>query len=115
MLVDHADAASDRVCRSLDRDWRAVDADLALIRRDEAVENVHQRGFARAVLAEERVDLALAEVEIDRVVRERAGGEAFGDAAHLEDRRFVAHTKSGPTRRPARFQLAYRIRITGSA
>src|SRR3712207_7482041 len=39
----------------------------------EAVEDVHQRRLAGAVLAEERVHLALAEVEVDAVVRDDAG------------------------------------------
>ena len=115
VLVDHPDAARDRVRRSLYRDRRAIDTDLALVRRDEAVEDVHQGRLAGAVLTEERVDLAFAELEIDRVVRERAPGKALGDAAHLQDGCLVAHNKSGPTRRSARFQLAYRIRVMGSA
>ena len=45
--------------------------DLALVRLVEAVEHVHERRLARAVLAQQRVHLALAQVEVDRVV----GGE----------------------------------------
>ena len=52
----------------------------------EPVEDVHQRRLAGAVLAEQRVHLAAAEVEVDVVVRDDAR-EALRDAAQLEDRR----------------------------
>ena len=51
----------------------AVDQDLALVRLVEPVEDVHQRRLAGAVLAEQRVHLALAQVEVDAVVRDDAG------------------------------------------
>ena len=51
----------------------AVDQDLALVRAVEPVEDVHERRLAGAVLAEERVHLAAAEVEVDVVVREDPG------------------------------------------
>src|SRR5207245_2075825 len=73
VLVHHADPACDRVGGVADRHGPAVDADLAFVRRDEAVEDVHERRLARAVLAEQRVDLAFAEVEVDRVVHVIAG------------------------------------------
>ena len=47
--------------------------DLALVGPVEAVEDVHQRRLAGAVLAEQRVHLAAAEVEVDVVVRDDAG------------------------------------------
>ena len=57
--------------------------DLSLVRLVEAVEDVHERRLARSVLAQQRVHLALAQIEIDRVVGgERA--EALRDAAELE-------------------------------
>ena len=50
----------------------------------EPVEDVHQRRLAGAVLAEERVHLAAAEVEVDVVVGDDAR-EALGDPAKLEN------------------------------
>ena len=50
----------------------ALDPDLALLGRVEPVEDVHQRRLAGAVLAEERVHLALAQVEADVVVGDDA-------------------------------------------
>ena len=61
----------------------AADLDLALVRVVEPVEDVHQRRLAGAVLAEQGVDLALAEVEVDVVVRDDPG-KALRDVAHLE-------------------------------
>ena len=52
----------------------------------EPVEDVHQRRLARAVLAEQRVDLARPQVEVDVVVRDDAR-DSLRDAAELEDRR----------------------------
>ena len=57
--------------------------DLALVGHGEPVQDVHQGRFAGAVLAEQRVDLAGREVEIDRVVGEDAR-ISLGDPAHLE-------------------------------
>ncbi len=66
VLVDHADRVGLGVERSADGDRPAVDPDLALVRRVEAGRNVHQRGLAGAVLAEEGMDLAVADGEIRR-------------------------------------------------
>ena len=43
----------------------AVDDDLALVGLVEAVEDVHQRRLAGAVLAEQRMHLAAAKIEVD--------------------------------------------------
>jgi hypothetical protein len=59
----------------------------------EAVEDVHQRRLAGAVLAEESVHLAASQVEVDAVVRDHPG-EALRDALQLENRRFVSHVAS---------------------
>src|SRR5258706_9602579 len=66
MLVDHADAAGDGVAGGADVDGPAVDFYFAAVAMDEAVEDVHQRGFAGAVFADQAVD--------------GAGGDGEGDA-----------------------------------
>ena len=86
VLVDHADAAPDGVIRAVDLDGLAVEQDLALVRHGQAVEDVHERRLAGAVLAEQRVDLAGPHVERDAVVGDDAG-IALRDPAHLEQRR----------------------------
>ena len=53
--------------------------DLALVRPGQAVEDVHQRRLAGAVLAEQGVDLAGPDVEVDVVVGDDAR-VALGDA-----------------------------------
>jgi hypothetical protein len=47
------------------------------------VEDVHERGFPRAVLAEQGVHLTATQVEVDAVVRDERA-EALGDALQLE-------------------------------
>ena len=89
--MHHADAARDRLGRVMDRDALAVDADLAGVGRDEPVEDVHQRRLARAVLAQEGVDLASSHGQRDVVVRQRPRLESLCDPAHLQNRRRLAH------------------------
>ena len=72
------------VARRVDPQRLAVHADLALVRVVEPVEDVHERRLAGAVLAEERVHLALRELEVDVVVRDDAR-EPLRDAAELEE------------------------------
>ena len=90
VLVDHADPQVDRVARRAHLDRLAVDQDLALVRPVEAVEDVHQRRLPGAVLAEQGVNLAAAQVEVDLVVRDHAR-EALRDALQLEEWRLVSH------------------------
>ena len=78
----------------------------------EAVEDVHQGRLAGAVLAEQGVDLAGPDVEVDAVVGDHAR-IALRDAAHLErgraERGRLAHLAS-PSRRLA---IGRRIRRAG--
>src|SRR5205814_7898561 len=66
--MDHADAEPDGVGRAADRDRAAVIDDLAGIRPGQAVDDVHQRALAGAVLAQQRVHLSPPDVEVDAVV-----------------------------------------------
>ena len=68
MLVHHADPRVDRLPRRVDPQRLAIQPKLALVRVVEPVEDVHQRGLAGAVLAEQGVHFALAQVEVDTVV-----------------------------------------------
>ena len=91
VLVDHADAPADGVGRIVDRDGRAIEEDLAGVGRGQSVQDVHERGLAGPVLAEQGVDLTRPDLEVDRVVRDHAR-IALGDAAHLQGWR--AHGRS---------------------
>ena len=64
----------------------AVEQHFASVGREDAGEDVHQRRLAGAVLAEQRVNLAALEVEIDAAQSLHAA-EMLGDAAHGEQRR----------------------------
>jgi hypothetical protein len=68
VLGDHADTGRDGIAGRADAHGPAVDADGAGVRARQPVEDAHERGLARAVLAEEGVDLAAREPEIDLVV-----------------------------------------------
>ena len=64
-------------------DLLAVDRDGALVRLLHAVEDLHQGRLAGAVLADEGVDGALADGEVDVVVGDDAG-EALGDPGEFD-------------------------------
>ena len=84
VLVHHPDPVLDGVGRRVQDDGLALDADLAFVRLVEAVDDVHQRRLAGAVLAEEGVHLAPLDVEVDVVVGD-GSRELLADAPHLED------------------------------
>ena len=61
----------------------AVEADLAGVGLVDAGKDLHQRGLAGAVLADERDDLAARDLEVHLVESEDAG-KTFGDRSHLQ-------------------------------
>ena len=63
----------------------ALPEDLALVGRVRPGQHLDQGGLAGAVLAEQAVHLAGADVEVDAVERAHAG-ENLDDAAHLQQR-----------------------------
>ena len=69
VLVDHADAVLERVLGGGDRHRFAMNVDLPLVGEVDAGEHVHQRGFAAAVFAEQRQDLAFVQLKVDGAVR----------------------------------------------
>ena len=79
MLIPRAMASAGPAIRT----GCAVEQDLALVRPRQAVEDVHEGRLAGPVLAEEGVDLAGADVQVDAVVGDHPG-IALRDAAHLE-------------------------------
>ena len=66
-LMHHADAAGRGVARAGEHDLFAVNEDPSGVRRVEAGRHVHQRRFAGAVLAQQRMDFAGSRLEL-RVV-----------------------------------------------
>src|SRR4051812_17844710 len=83
VLEHHADAEAAGLVRAVDHDALAVDPDLALVRLNHPVGDLHQRALAGPVLAEEGVDLARHHGEVDVVVGQHAG-VLLGDAAQGE-------------------------------
>ena len=86
LLVNHPDTEIAGRPRAADVHRLAIEADLAGILAVGAAENFHQRRLAGAVLAEQHVDVAGVERQVDVVERDDAG-ERLADAAHLEHRR----------------------------
>ena len=94
VLMHHADARGERIGRAADRHRPARDPDLAGIRLVHAEQDVHQRGLAGAVLAEQPQDLPGMEDEIDGAVGVHRA-EALVDASQLQQRRGFAHGRRG--------------------
>ena len=82
----HADPGGQGLARVVKRDDLPVEEDLALVGLEQPVKDVHQRGLAGPVLAEQRVDLPRLDREIDVVVSYEAA-EALGDPTQLESQR----------------------------
>src|SRR5581483_4541809 len=93
VLVDHPDPVRDRVLRAAQPHGPPVHLDRPRLGLLEPVEDVHERRLARAVLAEQPVDLAAAELEVDPVERGHAL-EALDDASHRDHRRLHARAPS---------------------
>ena len=105
-----ADALRPRCLRRGQADHFPFNPDFAFVWLEQAVENLDQSRFSGAVLAEQRVDLSLADIEINRIVgAERAeplrdtgkGDQRFGHRLGNQ------HRGAGGS---ARFQRAMRIR-----
>src|SRR5579871_6650805 len=89
MLVHHPNAVLDRLARRTDAHGLAVDTDFAGVGFVEAVEDRHQRRLARAVLADDAVNDAALDDEINVVVGvDRA--EALVDVDELDSGRRLA-------------------------
>jgi hypothetical protein len=89
VLVHHADPEGDRVLRRTDGSVPAPDEDGPVVRTNQSVEDVHECGLPRSVLAEEGVYLAFAEVEVNLHVGHDVS-EVLRDASHGHDEPVVA-------------------------
>ena len=84
MLGDHTNSGRDRLGRTPEGDALAAQSDVSVVARQEAVENVHQRRFACAVLADQRMNLSGSDRKRCVVYRHQLV-EALGDMRHLHD------------------------------
>jgi len=77
MLMHHADTGRDRLYRRGKGPRIAIDDDLAGIRPVDAGENIHQRRFAGAVFAQQRVNFPGPDLEIDVLIGDDARGNIW--------------------------------------
>ena len=85
VLEHRRDAVFGRVARAPEADRGAVDQDLAVGRLVDAGEDLDQRRLAGAVVAEEAMDLAGIDLDVDVAERDDRA-EMLGDAAELDGR-----------------------------
>ena len=98
VLRDHPDAGLDRIARRADGLHLPVDPDLTGIQVRQPVGDPHDGRLARAVLAEQRVDFAATDIEVDAVVGDEVS-EPLRDPAQLESGRFSCHAEATGRRR----------------
>ena len=89
LLIHHADAVLLGHVRRMEQALLAVDVDVAGVIAVQTGKNLHQRGLAGAVFAEQGVDLALLHTEIHLVDSERSR-KTLGYAPHLQCIAFLA-------------------------
>ncbi len=96
LLKHHGDAAGERLGGRLEAKRLAIEEEFAGGQLVDAGQHFHQRRLAGAVLADDGVDLACAEREVD-VLDRRNAAECLGRAPEFEDR---AHDgRSSPVER----------------
>ena len=83
VLVDHRQPERRGLERVVDDDGPPAHGDVPLVRADQAEEHVHQRGLARAVLAEDAQDLAPPDRQVDPVAGDQRA-EALGQQPRFE-------------------------------
>ena len=84
VLMNHAQATTNGIVGALDVDDFAVEQDFSFVGPVQSIEHVHQCGFACAVFAQERVNFARIEAEVDCVIGHNTG-EALGEVSYFED------------------------------
>src|SRR5205085_1924824 len=83
LLVDDRDAEVHRLLRRIDVSFTAAQQNLAGILGLRARKDLHQRGLAGAVFADERMDFASLHIQAD-VLQRAYAGICLGNAAHLK-------------------------------
>jgi hypothetical protein len=83
-LVDGADAQALRVLWVPDLDVLSVKNDLPRTLMIGSAQNFHERGFARAVLAEKDMNLTPPQIEIN-VVQSHDAGKGLPDMTHFQN------------------------------
>src|SRR5579859_2607260 len=68
VLVNHTDTQAYGVARAVNMDQFAIDIDFATVGANQPVEDIHQGRFTRAIFANQRVNLSLAHLEMNKIV-----------------------------------------------
>lgn len=68
MLVCHTDTCGYHVSWAFENNGLTIDGDLPLVGLIQTVKNVHQSGFARAILTQEYVGVPFFDIEVDVIV-----------------------------------------------
>ena len=90
VLVHHADPRIDGVAGVAHFNGFAVNQDLAGGGLEKAVKLVHQRGFASAVFAQDRVDFTFVDSKVDAVIGHEIA-EFFDNIPHFNDGGIQVH------------------------
>ena len=83
MLEDHANANRDRVRWRGETDLMAIDGDGSAVRLLHAVQDLHQRRFASAILTDQRVDRAGSDRDVNVMVGDHAR-KSFADPTEFD-------------------------------
>ena len=81
LLMDKGDARVQGLGGGMEGDGLAVQDDLSLVGLQYAAQDVHQRGFAGAVVAQQRADFSCLQAEI-HLPQHVVGAEGFDDSLH---------------------------------
>src|SRR5688500_10981138 len=98
--MDHPDATCLCVVRRAESQRFPAPAQLSLVRRERTRQDADERRLAGAILADERMDLAGMEIEIDAIERANAG-ERFPQPPRGEERRLRAQGRAAVAVSPA--------------
>src|SRR5260370_35653443 len=82
VLHAHTNMQPDSTAWARDMRNLAIDENFTTIGVNQPIQDIHQGGFASAILANQRVNLAFTHFEIDMIVSNNTGPR-LGDAAHL--------------------------------
>ena len=91
LLMHHAEAAGDGILWAPEVDLLAEDLDLSASALFQPIQNFHQRGFSCAVLANQRMDLALCNGKIHAAVGNRPVGIDLMHIPHFNRNLFFFH------------------------
>ena len=88
VLVDHTNLQANSIAGSGNVNMLAIDENFTAVRVDQAVEDVHQGGFAGAVFSNQGVNLSLTNRQVDLIVGNYAR-PGLADVVHLHGKRYI--------------------------